>query len=460
MTHKHSPAIFSIQGVIAVAMTTTQASAQSRFEMKPLPDLASGESYCWGLMGEVPGQYAIGRSEDGDGLRWPVVWNAGAMPAMVDDLPVPVPGFVGAEAKVISHGPSGTDYASGCAIDGLGSMHPLVWRKAPGDLDWTVEDISLYIPSSGQYEPYIVAPPGGVEMFLDTVGTTYFPGEPSWATLLFKTIDTGDWTLVSLPDTGLAYASRAESLVHAPGSGLRTIAGALETESAALIPVIWQEIAPALFLVVELPLAPGAYIGALTDIILDEDGQTMTAVGYNAIPGGIDFIRPVVYRRVAGVWSLLTTLDPLPGLRDARPTGVLARSSLSLDHLTVVGYSYFEPGSSGHLATLWEIGPDGSVWRSDLNDIVESAPPGAVLTRAEDVRWTGSPRKISIAGVYTTSSQTAGPTPTQAFMLSALPPPIPAASTWGLTVMVLLLMVAGSIVLRSSIGRTTSYARP
>jgi hypothetical protein len=437
---------------------SSPSSAQTQFEFESLPELAGGESFAHSIMDDVAEVFVVGSSTDANGLRWPVFWDASAGPTTVDDLPVPVPGFVGAEAKIPVRAPSQTNYASGCAVDGLGGLRPLIWKRGSGDTDWTAEEV-LDIPSGGTYEPYITVPPlGPSETRLDTVGTVYFESSPSEATLASKDLGSGAWVVMPLPGTGPTLASQAEDLVHTVDAGLRIIAGSLQTETAPLVPVIGEETAPASFTVVELPLAPGAYMGALTDLVIDEDGQTLIAVGYNVLPGGIDFYRPVVYRKVNGVWSLPLMLQPLPGLRDARPGGVVARASLSLDHLTVVGHSYFEPGLGGHRATIWEIASDDGVMTADLNDVIDAAPAGAVLARAESVQLAGSPRRIMIAGVYTTSPESPGPAATHAFLLTALPPPtIPTTSHWGLLILSLGLLVGATVALRS---RPASVAVP
>jgi hypothetical protein len=462
MLQRHSTASWQRRVAwLVLCAGSSPAFAQTQFEFESLPELAGGESFAHSIMGDVDGHFVIGTAKDENDVRLPVVWDASAGPATIGELPVPVPGFTGVEAKVISQGPSGTQYAGGCAPDSLGVVHSLVWKRESGDPDWIAEEL-FFIPSSGQYEPYIVpsasGPPGSPETRLDTVGTVYFDGDPylqssaryltpSEATLASKDLGPGgDWTVTALPDTGPTFASRAEVLVYAAGSGSRIIAGAIQTEGAPLVPVIWEETAPAVYTVVELPLAPGATLGALTDLIVDEDGQTLIAVGYNALPGAFDFYRPVVYRRVNGVWGLPRMLPPLPGLRDARPGGVIARASLSLDHLTVVGRSYFEPGPGDQRATMWEIDSDDGVVISDLNDAIDGAPPGAVLTRAEGVQLAGSPRRIMIAGVYTALP---GEVATHAFLLTALYPIVPATSLLGSFVLSLGLLVGAMAVLRS-----------
>jgi hypothetical protein len=88
----------------------------------------------------------------------------------------------------------------------------------------------------------------------------------------------------------------------------------------------------------------------------------------------------------------------------------------------------------------------------DLNDLVDPPLVNELLARAEGIQWTGSPPNLALAGAYTSALQTAGPGATShAFILTSLSATVPAVSSWGMTVGVLMLLIAACATIRARV---------
>ncbi len=408
--------------------------------------------------------------------------------------------------------------ANAVACDGLGTClivgakddpsQPAAWSFTGGSGGIPVEEsVPLPLSSTGGGIKSIDGPIGAV-ILLSAVGSAEGDGGSSQATL-WERDAAGAWTLFPAESYFDVYyrSSVADDIEICPAGadslctpGARTIAGRAEDGLGVLRPVVWTETAEGsgTFDSSVLPLPPGV-VGVAEDnkpvietpVVMWFSVAPPASVGVSGTVVLTDgSMRGVVWTTTdMANWST-AVLPPLPGFGSS--TGILAQATVSggtppyTVSFSVAGSSFptgENPRTSG-IATLWSACSDGicdcvlapyySVPCStlDANDLVDGLPDGAVLSTANPfVGPVGSPTlgaiQVSIGPAKSPPFETftlpggdsSGPIPPplpHAVLLTPVPQAdIPAVSAWGLAVMALLVLTAGTVLQVRRAGRAS-----
>ena len=360
---------------------------------------------------------------------------------------------------------------------------PAVWFQT-GPCCWTPESVPLPAGSDSGVMLDVATTADG----FTAVGWSTDPQGFRQATYWER--DPQSWTVHALPAFSIAgRESVATGIAVCPEgapqtlceAGARLVAGWAEDGPGIARPMIWREsgIGSDLFVLAPLPLPPGATQAA------DENPCTLN-VGAGPEPNlrthcysGLELsdgtTRGVAWTSPDFLDWMRTEFPPLPGYDSSTLTDCHAccdDNGIVLPGRTCDGTSYAagtNPVSSG-VATRWKLDPNG--WDvvkgpTDMNDIVSGLPVSSKIWRiwgSVDVLNVNfgdvlvdisSPMPFpdfSLPGPVPAAAGT--PHPHAAVFIAISPAGIPTVSAWGMAVMTLLVLGAGTIVLRRAMHRS------
>ena len=286
------------------------------------------------------------------------------------------------------------------------------------------------------------------------VGSCGAPDGTSKAAVL--TLDAmGTWEAELLPENGSnPGVERASTTYFVTVTAVnKSAAGVAKDDNADDKPVFWTfNEADGSWSITELPLLPGGISGDVRDGTIDDVDGTVTLVGSSETdPDGLGPVRHAALWQcnhtdddcdLPSSWTV-TDCGVLPGFANSRHYVVTADEDATI---TTVGSS--DDGAGNEVATLWEVDTTvtpATVTVHDLNSLVSDLPGNVTLTGAFAITGRGT---VATGRIETgLAHATAGVSDPHAFFLETVEPAIPAASTWGLAAMLLLMMTMGTIVI-------------
>lgn len=274
--------------------------------------------------------------------------------------------------------------------------------------------------------------------------------------------NTGTWSFALLPDNGMSAHSQALGIGSSGKDGIIIVGGG-DDLGGNMMPAIWKETSPGSgmysFLSATLPHHDGVATGKL--ILYDERDLLHYTAGDAALYDGT--MRGILYRTADfSDWDSVV-LSPLPGFANAEVVGFLGITEDTPPIVVVSGTSYNTDPLTDGIATNWRVisAPASLLYDRtiDVNQMIIVGSPGQsriVSQLSGTTSGTTLPGGFIVGTIVFDGAATAGGTTAavatpmpHAYGFTEQPAgTIPAVSTWGLAVLGLLILSAGTIAVR------------
>lgn len=303
----------------------------------------------------------------------------------------------------------------------------------------------------------------GKEASVLAVGYTYDDNSNVTATVWERDV-AGTWTVDLLPNPAPYGASKANVVSHSLSPNVTIIAGIGSSgkdgvDIPVMQPVVWVETSRGSRTFVDpfgLPLPAGIVAGEVRAIASSSTaGYEWDFSGYGITAAGTTV--GMLWTCEAGLGNCMATvLPPLGGFANSTAgSGGAFPGALRTMHDVPMGVSFNEAPRIDGRATVWtldfvDIANDVDAI-TDLNNLITPPVPGAVVFATTSERVPpGAPASHTFAACYRTDARDGRgtPSPHAAVMTVQEVQTIPAASEWGLGVLTLLMLTAGTIALR------------
>lgn len=422
--------------------------------------------------------HVAGRIIDSGGLSKAAVWESADLGGFQLKL-LPTPPALASVANGVGAstctGGTQTFMVVGATADQDDKQFPTTWV-----CDVTGCDTANPVMSPWVVEPVPIPPSATTGLLMDV---EYHPSTGEWTAVgsfvdgngfrratVWRRSMAGTWSFSPLPDYGPGTNSQALGIGSSGKDGFCYVGGAEDTDGN-MMPAVWME------------TAPGSGIYSLLPAVQALDGQASGVFVYDPffqggnwfLPGQLDLYdgssRGAAYRATGSIvsneWDVVV-LPPLPGYANSKVVGIGAPEIVNslLVVIALDGTSYNVDPLTDGVATRWRVVSTPEMFAYErsynVNDMVIVGSPGSARV-VTFFGGTSGATPLFAGTVVEDAAATAGhnaavvgtPLPHSYGFTEQQTGAIPAVSTWGLAIMLLTIVTAGTAVLVRRERRTT-----